>query len=225
MPGETAGLHTRRRVGKALLMKTYGLTGGIGMGKSTAADWLEQQGVPIIDTDLIARQLVEPRQPAWAEIQTVFGKGLINADGNLNRAALAERVFTDLEARRILETILHPRIRRIWQARAAELTAEGRPVVVVVIPLLFETDAASSFDATICVACSPATQRSRLLARGWSEEQIQQRNEAQWPVEKKMTLADYVVWTEGGLDVLGEQLRRIFGMLIQEPPPKNLCPR
>ena len=91
--------------------------------------------------------------------------------------------------------------------------AEGRPLAVVVIPLLFETNATAQFDRIICVACSTRTQRQRLQARGWNANQMEQRIAAQWPVEKKMDLADYVVWTEAGLDVHAGQLERILRRL------------
>ncbi|MBI2929041.1 MAG: dephospho-CoA kinase [Verrucomicrobia bacterium] len=191
-------------------MKTFGLTGGIGMGKSTAAELLLQRGVALSDSDLIARQVVEPGQPALSEIARAFGAEMLDGAGRLRRDELARRVFSDHAARERLEAILHPRIRAVWQARVAEWRAAGRPVGVAMIPLLFETHAQSQFDATICLACSAATQRARLLARGWTPEQIDQRNRAQWPIEKKMGLADYVVWTEGSLAVLAEQLARII---------------
>ena len=190
-------------------MKTFGLTGGIGMGKSTAADLLRKRGFPVVDSDVIARQVVEPGQPALAEVQRLFGAEVVGADGRLRRDELARRVFTDAEARRRLEGILHPRIRAVWQAQLESWRPEGHPVAVAVVPLLFETDGARHFDATICVACSAKTQRQRLRARGWIDEQIDQRLAAQLPAEQKMALADYVVWTEGGLDVHEAQLQRI----------------
>jgi dephospho-CoA kinase len=191
-------------------MKLFGLTGGIGMGKSTSDQLLRERGVAVVDTDLLARQIVEPGQPALAEIQELFGKEILASDGRLRRDELARRVFADATTRKQLEDILHPRIRTLWLAQADAWRAEGRPVVVVVIPLLFETNAASQFDATICAACSAPTQRQRLLSRGWSAEQIEQRINAQWPVEKKMALADFVVWTEGNLEVHAAQLERII---------------
>lgn len=191
-------------------MKTYGLTGGIGMGKSTAAALLEQRGIPVIDSDVIARQVVEPGRPALQEIVQSFGSDLIGADGQLRREELARLVFADADKRRKLEEILHPRIRVIWQAQLETWRKEGRTVAVAVIPLLFETNVAGNFDATICVACSGDTQRQRLRARGWDDRQIDQRMAAQMPVEKKMLLADYVVWTEAGVDVHKEQLNRII---------------
>jgi dephospho-CoA kinase len=192
------------------LMKLLGLTGGIGMGKSTAAEFLRTRGAQIVDTDELARQLVQPGQPALTEIQTEFGKKVIAPDGQLRRDELACIVFSDAASRKKLEAILHPRIRERWLAQTEIWRGENHPLAVVVIPLLFETQAESSFNKIICVACSAATQRERLLARGWTPEQIQQRLAAQWPVEQKISRADFVVWTDGALDVHAQQLERIF---------------
>jgi dephospho-CoA kinase len=191
-------------------MTLLGLTGGIGMGKSAADQLLRDRGVAVVDTDLLAREIVEPGQPALAEVQALFGPELIGPDGRLRRDELARRVFADPAARQQLEAILHPPIRSLWRAQVETWRAEGRPLAIVVIPLLFETKAETGFDATICVACSPATQRRRLLARGWPAEQIKQRIDAQWPAENKMARAEYVIWTEGGLEVHAEQLDRIL---------------
>jgi dephospho-CoA kinase len=191
-------------------MKLFGLTGGIGMGKSTAARLLRERGVPVVDTDTLARQLVEPGQPALAEIQRRFGLDIVDGGGNLRRGELARRIFADPIARRELEGILHPRIRQRWQARVAAWREEGRPRAVVVIPLLFETDARAQFDAVICAACTRASQLERLDARGWTREQIERRLEAQWPGERKMELADFVVWTEGNMEAHEQQLRRVL---------------
>lgn len=189
-------------------MKLFGLTGGVGMGKSTAERLLRERGVPVVDTDGLARQVVEPGQPAWDEIQRVFGPEVIASDGQLLREEMARRVFADAVARQQLEAITHPRIRELWRAQAAAWRAEGKPLAVVAIPLLFEVGAEQEFDAVLCVACTAQTQQQRLRERGWSAEQIQQRIAAQWPVEKKMERADYVVWNESGLDVLASQLER-----------------
>ena len=183
------------------------------MGKSTAANLLAEMQVAVVDTDLIARDVVEPGQPALDEIVSVFGKEVIDPDGRLMRDALARRVFENTDARRQLEAILHPRIRKAWIAQTERWENQERPLGAVVIPLLFETEAADHFDATICVACSPRTQKERLRLRGWSDAQIEQRIQAQWPVEKKMRAADYVVWTEGSLETHADQLRRVLQAL------------
>jgi dephospho-CoA kinase len=194
-------------------VKVLGLTGGVGMGKSAAAQLLRARGVPVVDTDDLARQVVEPGQPALAEVQKAFGPEIIGPDGHLLRDELASRVFADPAARQRLEGILHPRIRALWRAQMEIWRAEARPLAVVVIPLLYETSAEAELDATICVACSLPTQRERLLARGWSAKEIEQRLRAQWPIEVKMARADYVIWTEAGLDVHAAQLDRLLHAL------------
>jgi dephospho-CoA kinase len=187
-------------------MKLFGLTGGIGMGKSTSAGLMAKRGVAVIDTDLIAREIVEPGQPALAEIAASFGGALIDTDGRLRRSALAEIVFASSGKRTQLEAILHPRIREKWVAQVEQWRREGKETAAVVIPLLFETEAQSHFDAIVCTACSATTQQERLRGRGWSTEQIQQRIAAQWPAEKKMAASNYVVWTEGNLAIHERQI-------------------
>jgi len=191
-------------------MKVCGLTGGVGMGKSTAAQFFRTRGAHVVDTDELARQLVQPGQPALAEIQAAFGQTIVAPEGRLRRDELARIVFADAAARQKLEAILHPRIGERWLAQIETWRRENRALAVVVIPLLFETRAESHFDKIICVACSAATQRKRLLARGWTPEQIRQRLAAQWPVEQKISRADFVVWTDGALDAQVQQLERIF---------------
>ena len=190
-------------------MRLFGVTGGVGMGKSTAGQWLAQRGLPVVDTDLIARLLTEPGQPALGEIAQHFGPQVLSADGRLNRVELARMVFADAGARARLEAILHPRIRATWEAEAESWRAAGRGCGVILIPLLFETGAAPRFDAVICVACSEAAQLRRLRLRGWTDDQIHQRVAAQWPMEKKMTLSDFVVWTDTTLETHSAQLERV----------------
>jgi dephospho-CoA kinase len=191
-------------------MKLLGLTGGIGMGKSVAARLLQERGVPVVDTDVIARQVVEPGEPALAEVQAAFGTDVIGPDGRLVRAQLARIVFANPDARRTLEGILHPRIRDIWHKQVDQWKIEGRPIGVVVIPLLFETDAVRHFQAVLCVACSAGTQERRLRERGWAGEEIRRRNRAQWPVERKMLAADFVVWTDTTVEVHGAQWKKVL---------------
>jgi dephospho-CoA kinase len=194
-------------------MKVCGLTGGVGMGKSTAARFISTHGAQVVDTDELARQLVQPGQPALAEIASTFGNHLITLDGQLKREELARIVFTDTNARHQLEAILHPRIRERWLARVADWRREGCPLAVVVIPLLFETNAGLEFDKTICVACSAERQRERLLVRGWTPEHIGHRIAAQLPVEQKIARSDFVIWTDGDLDSHEQQISRILAAL------------
>ena len=188
------------------------------MGKSTSAAILARRGLPVIDTDVIAREVVEPGQPALKEIADAFGPELLDGRGRLRRPALAEIAFSSAEKLKQLETILHPRIREKWLAQTGAWRREGKPAAVVVIPLLFETGAQSHFDATVCTACSRASQSERLLARGWSETQSERRLAAQWPSEKKMGAANYVIWTEGDLALHERQLERIFAVYFAPPP-------
>jgi dephospho-CoA kinase len=194
-------------------MNVCGLTGGVGMGKSAAAEFLRARRVPVVDTDELARQLVQPAQPALAEIQAEFGKDIVTPDGRLRREELARIVFADAAAREKLEAILHPRIRESWLAQIESWRGEKHPLAVVVIPLLFETRAESHFTKIICAACSSVTQRERLLARGWTPDQIAQRLAAQWPVEQKIARSDFVVWTDGALDAHAQQIDRILARL------------
>jgi len=180
------------------------------MGKSAAEEFLRQHGVPVVDTDILARQLVEPGQPALREIRDAFGEAVIGPDGRLRRPQLAKLVFNDQDARLRLERILHPRIRSLWRQQIETWRDEGKAIAVVVIPLLFETGAEKELDETICIACSAATQRERLLGRGWSESEIGQRIAAQMPIEKKIEKADYVIWSEGSLEVLASQLNLLL---------------
>ena len=183
------------------------------MGKSKAATLLAQRGLPVVDTDALARQAVEPGQPALAEVRAAFGPEIFDARGCLRRDELARLVFADPARRQQLEAILHPRIRELWQTQAQAWRAQGEKFGVVVIPLLFETNAQNLFDVIICVACSSATQQRRLLARGWTPEQVRQRLLAQWPVEEKMERSHFVVWTEAPVPVHAAQLERILAVL------------
>lgn len=200
-------------------MRTFGLTGGIGMGKSAATAILRARQVPVVDTDELARELVEPGQPALAAIRDAFGPEFVGADGRLRRGELARLVFAHDAARRQLEGILHPPIRARWRAEAARWRTAGAANGVVVIPLLFETGAERELDVTVCVACSSATQRARLAERGWTPAEVAARVGAQVPIARKMALADHVLWNDGPLEALEAQLGRIFGWDRGAPAP------
>ena len=188
----------------------YGLTGGVGMGKSTVAKILEKKGMLVVDSDELARQVVEPGQPALAEIIDQFGDGIIDPQGRLDRAKMAQQVFGDDIAREQLETIIHPRVRARWQGKISEWRKQQVCLGVVVIPLLFEVEAQNQFDVVLCVACSASTQRERLRQRKWDEEQISARIASQMDIADKMKLADHVLWNEGDMDLLRDQINRIF---------------
>ena len=190
--------------------RVFGLTGGIGMGKSTAARLLKQAGLPVVDTDDLARDVVRPGTPGLAEIIEEFGEEYLKADGTLDRDKMAATVFPDATARTRLEAIIHPRVRAAWETRMEQWREQKRPVGVVVIPLLFEVDAAEAFDAVLCVACTPGTQRARLQERGWDDDQIRARISAQMGIAEKMNLADHVLWNEGAPERLMDQMKEIL---------------
>lgn len=195
-------------------MTRIGLTGGIGCGKSTAARWLASRGILVIDTDDLARQLVEPGQEAlWAIVER-FGAGILRPDGTLDRAALGTWVFRDAAARQDLEGILHPRIQAAWLADLNQREAQGHAMAVVVIPLLFEKGYHGLFDVVVAMACSGSTQRERLRQRGWADAEIDARNATQWSMDAKMQAAGKVIWSEGSLDCLHAQLSRVFGVAL-----------
>lgn len=191
-------------------MKAIAITGGIGTGKSTVAEMIACQGVPLIDSDDLARQVVAPSSPAAEEILAAFGPSVFSESGALRRDELAKIVFNDVDARLRLEAITHPRIQGLWRRQLSIWKASGAKRGVVVIPLLFEIKAEVEFDLVLCTACSIAAQRTRLLARGWSEAECAQRISAQWPVEVKIARAHHVIWTEGKLEVTRAQVQRLF---------------
>jgi len=183
------------------------------MGKSTAAAFFQARGAKIVDTDQLAREFVQHGQPALDEIQSAFGKKVISPDGQLRRGELANIVFADPAAREKLEAILHPRIRESWLARVQNWRQENRPLAIVVIPLLFETQAESHFDKIICVACSENSRQERLLARGWTRNQIEGRITAQMSAADKIARAHFVIWTEGDLESHSRQVDCILERL------------
>ncbi len=204
------GKHAPAVITRGANMKLFGITGGIAMGKSTAGELLQRRGVPVADTDVLARRVVEPGQPAQAEIRARFGPAILLPDGTLDRAHLAQCVFSDPAARADLESILHPRIRVLWMAEVHNWRVAGHACAAVIIPLLFETNAQSLFDHTLCVACGEATQALRLRHRGWDEAHCRRRIQAQWPVEQKIAQSDFLVWTDTTLEAHAAQLLKII---------------
>lgn len=190
--------------------RVLGLTGGVGMGKSTAARLLKKVGLPVVDSDDLAREAVQPGTEGLAEIADEFGEGFLKADGSLDRDKMASTVFQDEAARKRLEAIIHPRVRTVWEKQIDQWREQKRPVGVVVIPLLFEVDLQDSFDAVLCVACTANTQRARLRERNWDDAQITARIAAQMDIAQKMDLADHVLWNEGAPELLMDQMKEIL---------------
>jgi len=173
------------------------LTGGIASGKSAIADRFAALGASVFDADLVARELVLPGSPALAEIVEHFGTGVLDANGALDRGTMRSRVFADVDARRELEAILHPRIRETLRVRAR--TAVG-PYVLLVIPLLAETGRYDWVDRVLVVDAPRGVQRRRLLARdGITEALADSMIDAQASRERRLALADDVIVNDAAL--------------------------
>lgn len=191
----------------ARLPLRIGLTGGIASGKSAVADLFARKGVPVIDTDVIAREVVEPGEPALAEIAREFGPGVLDPDGRLDRRRLRDLVFRDDRRRKALERILHPRIRGVAEERAA---AAGGAYQLIVVPLLAESPMKSTMDRILVVDCSEATQLARLRRRdGESEAQARRMIEAQASREERLAIADDVIDNDGSLEDTERQVDRL----------------
>ena len=184
-----------------------GLTGGIASGKSTVADLFAALDVPIIDTDVIAREVVEPGQPALDEIREAFGAGVIADDGRLDRVSMRKMVFADHELRRRLEAILHP---RIGAATIEQAQAAGGAYQVIVVPLLTESALKDAMDRILVVDCSEETQLQRLLQRdAETEEQARRILAAQASRDERLAIADDVITNDAGRAELEEQVHRL----------------
>jgi dephospho-CoA kinase len=196
------------------------LTGGIATGKSHVRTRFESLGVSTIDADLLARDAVAPGTAGLAAVVRRFGTDVCEADGTLNRRKVGAIVFHDLQARRDLEHIVHPYVREMTERWFASLDPERVPFAVADIPLLFESGREVGFDAVIVTACEPETQLRRLMARdGLGEAEARQRIAAQWPLEKKIANADYVIRTDGTFDETNLQIDAVVSRLRSATQP------
>ncbi|MBI2391368.1 MAG: dephospho-CoA kinase [Deltaproteobacteria bacterium] len=189
-------------------MHVFGLTGGIASGKSTVAAVFRAEGVPVVDADELAREVVEPGQPALEAIVAAFGPEVLQADGTLDRKRVAAIVFADDEARARLNGIIHPAIAAASAARFARLAGEGHPLVCYDAALIVERGIVDAFRPLVVVAADPALQRARLVARdGASEAEAAARVAAQAPVEAKIAAADVVIHNDADLATLQTRAR------------------
>lgn len=191
-------------------MLLVGLTGGIGSGKSTVARMLEERGAVVFDADLLAREAVEPGTPGHAAVIERFGADVLAPGGELDREALASIVFADPSARRDLEQIVHPEVRRLF-AEGSEAYHDTDRIVVFSAPLLVESGMHTAFEILVVVSATVATQIERLMRqRGMSEPAIRARIDAQAPLEDKAAVADFLVDNEGTLAELQSQVERLW---------------
>lgn len=176
----------------------FGLTGGIGSGKSTVAARFRARGLPVIDADVLAREVVARGSPGLAEIRARFGDAVLDEHGELDRKRLAEVVFHDPDARRDLNAITHPRVRDLAIQRVQELDARGEPLACYEVPLLVETGLAEVLRPLVVVVVDVATQIERSVRRdGSTREHVEARIAAQLPLADKAKLADYVIDNSG----------------------------
>jgi dephospho-CoA kinase len=192
------------------------LTGGIATGKSYCLARFAALGVPVIDADALARDAVAPGSAGLRAVASRFGPGVLNADGTLDRAALARIVFSDPRARAALEAIVHPEVYRRIQEWFANLRVAAR-FAVADIPLVFETGHNHDFDKVIVAACDPDEQLRRMMARDQlSDGQARARLAAQWPIGDKVDRADRVIWTDRGFPETDRQVRDAYDWLNAE---------
>jgi dephospho-CoA kinase len=183
------------------------LTGGIASGKSTVADLFAALGVPVIDTDVIAREVVEPGRPALAQVAEAFGADVLDAGGCLDRKRMRERIFADADARRRLQAILHPAIRAEMERQSQ---AAGGPYQVLVIPLLAEGGRRDHVDRVLLVDVPEELQIQRVMWRdGVSHQQAQASLDAQATRAQRLEMADDVLRNTGRVDDLREQVAKL----------------
>jgi dephospho-CoA kinase len=195
-------------------VRRVALTGGIATGKSHVRSRFETLGVPTIDADTLAREAVAPGTPGLREVVRRFGTDICDSTGTLDRKKLGAIIFADADARHALEAIIHPFVREMTDTWFASLDPVRHPLAIADIPLLFEGGRERDFDKIVVVACDPASQLRRLMARdGISEDDAQLRVAAQLPLEEKAARADYVIRTDGTFDDTDRQVWQVFDQL------------
>ncbi len=208
-------------------MIRIGLTGGIASGKSSVLERWRCQAKPspaTIDTDALAHRCLEPTTETYRAVIAAFGEEILNPDRTIDRGRLGDLVFGDRRCRERLNAIIHPAVRRAWQGELDQRAAGGdTAAVVVAIPLLYEVQAAGSFDVVVVVGCTETTQLARLEAKGLDEIRARARIAAQWPIQEKMDRADYVIWNNGTWQVLERQADAVWSRLQEKDhvPNKN----
>ena len=195
-------------------MKWIGLTGGIATGKSSVSRLLQTAQSPVIDADQLARVVVAPGTIGLQSIEREFGKSVLLPDLSLDRKALGQITFSNPEARKKLENILHPLIQARTKVLREELEKAGHKFAIYDIPLLFETNAQSQFDAVAVVSCRPEQQRERLRSRNnLTEQEINDRLAAQLPLRDKVSKADFVIDNSGDISHLQSEVDRFLTWL------------
>jgi dephospho-CoA kinase len=199
-------------------VRRVALTGGIGTGKSHVRAAFEDLGVPTIDSDLLSRQAIAAGTSGFAAVIERFGRDILDAHGVLDRHKLATIVFADAEARKALEAIVHPHVRRATDQWFASLDPRTHAFAIADIPLLYEVGRDKDFDTVIVAAVSPAGQLRRVLERGLTEAEARQRIAAQLPIGDKVRRANYVIRTDSTFAETDSQVRKVFQKLVAGSP-------
>ena len=194
----------------SLNMRVIGLTGGIGCGKSLAAQYFAELGALVIDADQLARAAIERGSDGFDEVVALFGDSILK-DGNIDRRALGELIFKDQMAKTKLENIIHPFVRREFEEAVASLN--GDQVLVYEIPLLVETNAHEKFDLVITVESEMENRIARLRGRGMHISEIEGRVAAQATREQRIEVADFLIENDGSEDELLRQVENIWDSL------------
>lgn len=190
-----------------------GLTGSIASGKSTVANMMKEMSVPIVDADIIARDVVAIGEPAYLKIVDTFGDGILQEDKTINRAKLGSIIFQDETKRKQLNKIVHPAVRSEMKRRQQIYVEKGEPLIVLDIPLLFESKLTHFVEKILVVYVDEQTQLERLMERnGFTKGEALARINAQMPLKEKVEKADVVINNNGSIDETKEQLMTILNM-------------
>lgn len=201
--------------------KVFSLTGNIGTGKSTVAWMFEELGVPVLDADEIAHEVIAPKSAAWKAIFERYGRAVLLADDVIDRAKLAGIVFRDERERKFLESVVHPHVKEEIEHRVAQLAKERHPFAIVEVPLLYEAGWEGDFDAVIVVRCSLENEIGRCREKfGFGRNEVMARLAAQRPLEQKAKAAHAVIDNDGPLAETRVQVHRLYQEMVKGSFPK-----
>jgi dephospho-CoA kinase len=200
--------------------QVFGLTGGIGSGKSSVAALLRERGVPVVDADELAREVVVPGSDGLRQVVLAFGDEVLDESGQLDRKRLGALVFADVDARKRLNSLLHPLVRQLAQQRFSELAASGVTLAAYDVPLLFEVGLEQSLRPVVVVSADDAARLERVMARdGLGADQVRARMGAQLPLAAKRARADHVIDNDGPKAALGAQVDALLRALRAPSAP------
>jgi dephospho-CoA kinase len=202
-------------------MLRYGLTGGIASGKSTVAAILRELAFPVLEADRMAHRVIEPGQPAYDEVRTIFGDAILGPDRRIDRGRLAAIVFDDREKLNQLNAIIHPRVEQEMVRQFAELESSGKHAAAFIeAALIFEAGLHRKLDGVVVVSCLPEQQITRLIERGVTEAEARRRIAAQMPVAEKLALAAEKIDCSGSLEETRLQVEALATKLRQSSPDR-----